>query len=664
MSTIENLAVNTIRMLSADGVQKANSGHPGLPMGAAAMAYVLWKRCMNHNPQNPQWPNRDRFILSAGHGSMLLYSLLHLTGYDLSLDDIKGFRQWGSRTPGHPENHMTPGVEVTTGPLGQGISNAVGMAMAEAHLAAIFNQPNFDIVDHYTYAIASDGDLMEGVSSEACSLAGHLGLGKLIVLYDDNHISIDGSTELAFTEDRMARFASYDWHTLDVADGNDVDAIEDALQKAREETDRPSIIAVRTWIGYGSPNKQDTSDAHGSPLGADELRLTKQNLGWPVEPPFYIPDEVKAHFAQVQEAGGAQEAAWQGVFADYERQHPVLAAQWRQMWSKDLPEGWEDLVPDLSTETMATRAASGKVINSLAPTLPRLIGGSADLAPSNNTFIKDEPAFSREDRTGRNLHFGVREHGMAAIANGMALHGALHPYVGTFLIFSDYMKPSMRLSALSEARVVYILTHDSIGLGEDGPTHQPVEQLAAMRSIPGFVDLRPADAAETAEAWKIALQLNGPAALVLTRQSVPPIDRGAHPPASSIQKGAYIVAESGYDQRAIIIASGSEVAPAMAAMELLDARGIHVRVVNMASFALFEKQTEQYQNEVLPSEITARVAVEAASPFGWERYTGLSGRIIGIDRFGSSAPGGVNMEKFGYTAENIAKTVEELVGGK
>ena len=664
MSSIENLAVNTIRMLSADGVQKANSGHPGMPMGAAAMAYVLWKRSMNHNPQNPQWPNRDRFILSAGHGSMLLYSLLHLTGYDLSLDDIKDFRQWGSRTPGHPENHMTPGVEVTTGPLGQGISNAVGMAMAEAHLAAVFNRPEFDIIDHYTYVIVSDGDLMEGVASESCSLAGHLGLGKLIVLYDDNHISIDGSTELAFTEDRMARFASYGWHTLEVADGNDVQAIDEAVQKAREETDRPSIIAVRTWIGYGSPNKQDTSDVHGSPLGEDELRLTKQNLGWPVEPAFYIPDEVRTHFAEVQENGGVTEKAWKGIFTDYERKHPEMAAQWRQMWSKDLPEGWEDLLPDLSGETMATRAASGKIINALAPTLPRLMGGSADLAPSNNTFIKGEAAFSREDRAGRNLHFGVREHGMAAIANGMALHGALHPYVATFLIFSDYMKPSMRLSALSEARVVYILTHDSIGLGEDGPTHQPVEQLAAMRSIPGFVDLRPADAAETAEAWKIALQLNGPAALILTRQSVPPIDRSAHPPASSIQKGAYIVAESGYDQRAIIIASGSEVAPAMAAMELLNAKGIHARVVNMASFALFEKQTEQYKNEVLPSEITARVAVEAASPFGWDRYTGLSGRIIGIDRFGSSAPGGVNMEKFGYTAENIAKTVEELLGGK
>ena len=663
MSSIENLSVNTIRMLAADGVQKANSGHPGMPMGAAAMAYVLWKRSMVHNPGNPQWPNRDRFVLSAGHGSMLLYSLLHLTGYDLSLDDLKDFRQWGSRTPGHPENHMTPGVEVTTGPLGQGVSNAIGMAMAEAHLAAVFNQPGFDLIDHYTYVIVSDGDLMEGVASEACSLAGHLGLGKLIVLYDDNHISIDGPTDLSFTEDRMARFSSYGWHTLEVADGNDTAAIEEAVSKARDEKDRPTIISVRTYIGYGSPNKQDTSDVHGSPLGDDELRLTKQNLGWPVEPAFYIPKEVKAHFEEVADTGAKAETQWQELFADYERKHPKMAAQWRQMWSKDLPEGWEELVPDLTTEAMATRAASGKVINALAPSLPRLMGGSADLAPSNNTFIKGEAAFSKEHREGRNIHFGVREHGMAAIANGMALHGALHPYVGTFLIFADYMKPSMRLAALSEARVAYILTHDSIGLGEDGPTHQPIEQLASIRSVPGMVDLRPADAAETAEAWKIALQLNGPAALVLTRQTVQPIDRNAHPPASSIQKGAYIVAESGYDQRAIIIASGSEVAPSMAAMEILNAKGIHVRVVNMASFALFERQTEQYRNEVLPAEITARVAVEAASPFGWERYTGLSGRIIGIDRFGSSAPGGVNMEKFGYTPENIARAVEELLAG-
>ena len=663
MSDIENLAINTIRMLSVDGVQKANSGHPGLPMGAAAMTYVLWKKSMKHNPQNPQWPNRDRFILSAGHGSILLYSMLHLTGYDLSLDDLKDFRQWGSRTPGHPENHMTPGVEVTTGPLGQGVCNAVGMAVAEAHLAAVFNKPDLEIVDHHTYVIVSDGDLMEGVASEACSLAGHLGLGKLIVLYDDNHISIDGSTDLAFTEDRMARFAAYDWHTQEVSEGNDIEAIESAVNLAREETDRPSIIAVRTHIGYGSPNKQDTSGAHGSPLGEDEVRLTKQNLGWPVEPTFYIPKEVKAHFAQISEAGGVAETAWQELFADYERQHPELAAQWRQMWSKDLPEGWEELVPDLSGEAMATRAASGKVINALAPILPRLMGGSADLAPSNNTFIKGESAFSREYRAGRNFHFGVREHGMAAMANGMALHGALHPYVATFLIFSDYMKPSMRLSALSGAKVIYILTHDSIGLGEDGPTHQPVEQLASIRSIPGFVDLRPADAAETAEAWKIALQLDGPAALVLTRQTLQPIDRGSHPPASSIQRGAYIVAETGYDQRAIILASGSEVAPALEAMELLDTKGIHVRVVNMASFALFEKQSEQYRREVLPQEITARVAVEAASPFGWDRYTGISGHIIGINRFGSSAPGDINMEKFGFTAENIAKTVEELLQG-
>ncbi|MDF1537066.1 MAG: transketolase [bacterium] len=663
MSTIENLAVNTIRMLAVDGVQKANSGHPGMPMGAAAMGYVLWKRSMKHNPRNPLWPDRDRFILSAGHGSMLLYSLLHLTGYDLSLDDLMDFRQWGSRTPGHPENHLTPGVEVTTGPLGQGISNAVGMAIAEAHLAAVFNRPDLEIVDHFTYVIASDGDLMEGVASEACSLAGHLGLGKLVVLYDDNHISIDGSTDLAFTEDSMARFAAYGWHTQEVSDGNDIDAIESAVDKARGETGRPSIIAVRTHIGFGSPNKQDTSGVHGSPLGEDEIRLTRQNLGWPLEAAFTIPDEVKAHFAQVVHGGEAAQTAWEEIFAGYERRYPDLAAQWRQMWSKELPDGWEDMVPDLSGEAMATRAASGKVINALAPALPRLLGGSADLAPSNNTFIKGEPAFSRHDRAGRNFHFGVREHGMAAMANGMALHGALHPYVGTFLIFSDYMKPSMRLSALSGANVTYILTHDSIGLGEDGPTHQPVEQLASIRSIPGFVDLRPADAAETAEAWKISLQLDGPAALVLTRQTVQPIDRSACPPASSIRRGAYVLAETGNDRRAIIIASGSEVGPALGAMKLLDVKGIHVRVVNMASFELFERQSEAYRREVLPPELTARVAVEAASPFGWDRYTGSGGKIIGINRFGSSAPGGTNMVKFGFTAENIARTVEELLQG-
>lgn len=661
MSDIETLAINTIRMLSIDAVQKANSGHPGLPMGAAAMTYVLWTKFMRHNPANPKWPNRDRFVLSAGHGSALLYSMLHLTGYDLSMDDIKNFRQWGSRTPGHPENHMTPGVEVTTGPLGQGISNAVGMAIAEAHLAAKFNRPGYPVLDHYTYVIASDGDLMEGVASEACSLAGHLGLGKLIVLYDDNHITIDGTTDLAFTEDRMGRFKAYGWHTQEVSDGNDTAAIGKAMKRAQEEGGRPSIIAVRTHIGYGSPNKQDSSDAHGSPLGEDEVRLTKENLGWPSDHTFLVPDEVRDHFHQVSEKGEMAQKLWDELFADYKKKHPDLAAAWKKMWRAELPEGWRDSLPDLSGQSIATRAASGKVINALAPVLPRLLGGSADLAPSNNTLIDGEGTFSRENREGRNFHFGVREHGMAAIANGMSLHGALHPYVATFMIFSDYMKPAIRLSVLSRCPVTFIFTHDSIGLGEDGPTHQPIEQLAGLRSIPGLIDIRPADASETVQAWRIALETNEPTALILTRQNLPSIDRTVHPAASAIEKGAYILAETGYDQRAIILASGSEVAPTLKAMEILDAKGIHVRVVNVASFELFNRQSEAYQREVLPPEITARVAVEAASPFGWERFTGSNGRVLGIDRFGSSAPGGLNMEKFGFTAENIARTVEELL---
>jgi len=661
MNNIEKLSINTIRTLSMDAVQKANSGHPGMPMGAAAMAYVLWTKFMRHNPVNPKWPNRDRFILSAGHGSALLYALLHLTGYDLSMDDIKNFRQWESRTPGHPENFMTPGVEVTTGPLGQGIANAVGMAISEAHLSAKFNRPGYPVLDHYTYVIAGDGDLMEGVTSEACSLAGHLGLGKLIVLYDDNHISIDGSTDLAFTEDRMARYSSYGWHTSEVADGNDTEAIAKAIEEARSDKDQPSIIAVRTHIGYGSPNKQDTAGAHGSPLGEEEIRLTKEQLGWPYDQPFHVPEEAANHFRSVADAGEKNETEWLELFSAYEKEHPDLAAMWKQMWSAELPQGWQKSLPDLSDQTMATRYASGKVINALAPVLPRLLGGSADLAPSNNTWIKDEPAFSKTDPSGRNFHFGVREHGMAAIANGMSLHGALHPYVATFMIFSDYMKPAIRLSILSRCPVTFIFTHDSIGLGEDGPTHQPIEQLAGLRAIPGLIDIRPADASETVEAWRIALENNEPTALILSRQNLPSIDRTVHPAASAIEKGAYVLAETGYDQRAIIMASGSEVAPAMEAMKILDGKGIHVRVVNVASFELFERQSETYKREVLPDEITARVAVEAASSFGWDRYTGIGGRIIGIDRFGSSAPGDLNMEKFGFTAENIAKTVEELL---
>jgi transketolase len=658
---LENLSINTIRMLAVDMVQKANSGHPGMPMGAAAMAFTLWTDFLRHNPANPVWPDRDRFILSAGHGSALLYSLLHLTGYDLTLDELRDFRQWGSRTPGHPETHLTPGVEVTTGPLGQGISNAVGMAMAEAHLAAIFNRPGYPLVDHYTYVIASDGDLMEGVSSETCSLAGHLGLGKLIVLYDDNHISIDGPTDLAFTEDRMGRYAAYGWHTQQVSDGNDTESIRKAIEKARQVTDKPSIIAARTHIGYGSPHMQDSADAHGAPLGEAEVRLTRENLGWPVELDFHIPEEALGNFRRALKRGTELEEEWKDLFANYERKHPDLAAQWRQMWSEDLPTGWEDAVPDFAREDLATRAASGKVINSLAPVLPRLMGGSADLAPSNNTMIKEEGTFSRDDRLGRNIHFGVREHGMGSIANGMAMHGALHPYIGTFLVFSDYMRPAIRLAAIEKSKVTYIFTHDSVGLGEDGPTHQPIEHLAALRVIPDLIDLRPADAAETAEAWKIAMKADGPVALILTRQKLKSIDRTGRASAGHIERGAYILAETGYDQRAIILASGSEVGPALEAVDLLDERGIHVRLVNVASFELFERQDQSYRDEVLPPQITTRLAVEAAASFGWERYTGSAGKVIGIDRFGASAPGDLNMEKFGFTARNIAETLESML---
>jgi len=650
-------------MLAVDAVQKAKSGHPGMPMGAAPMAFALWTRFLRHNPANPHWADRDRFILSAGHGSMLLYSLLHLTGYDLSMEDLKNFRQWGSRTPGHPENICTPGVEVTTGPLGQGLSNGVGMAIARDHLAAVFNRPGFEIMKHHTYVIASDGDLMEGVASEACSLAGHLGLGNLIVLYDDNHISIDGPTDLAFTEDRRKRFEAYGWYTLGVDDGNDLQAITEAIEKAQENRDRPSLIAVRTHIGFGSPNKQDTADSHGSPLGEEEVVLTRKNLGW-TEEPFQVPLAALEVFRQALPSGRKLEEDWNSLFARYEKQFPEQAAQWRTMWDGGLPKGWSDGIPDLSSEALATRAASGKVINALAPAVPSLLGGSADLAPSNNTLIKGEAAFSRQTREGRNFHFGVREHGMAAVANGMALHGALRPYVGTFLIFSDYMKPAIRLSALSRARVIYIFTHDSVGLGEDGPTHQPVEQMAALRAIPGLVDIRPADAAETAEAWKIALAERGPVCLMLTRQKVQPIDRKTSPPAASIGKGAYVVAQTEGDPEAIIIASGSEVPSALGAMDLLKSRGIPVRVVNMASFALFERQGKEYQEEVLPARITRRISVEAASSFGWNRYVGTEGINISLDRFGASAPGSVNMEEFGFTAAAIAGKLEKVLAKK
>jgi transketolase len=659
--SIETKTINTIRMLAVDAVQKANSGHPGMPMGCAPMAYVLFKGQMKYNPGNPRWVNRDRFILSAGHGSMLIYSMLYLTGYDLGMEDIKDFRQWGSKTPGHPENFMTPGVEVTTGPLGQGIGNAVGMAVAEAHLAARYNRPGFDLMDHYTYVIAGDGDLMEGVAAEASSLAGHLGLGKLIVLYDDNHITIDGPTDLAFTENQMARYESYGWHTQKVADGTDTGAIRKAVEAARSETDKPSIIAIRTSIGHGSPNKQNTAGAHGAPLGPEEVALTKKNLGWPEEPAFLVPGDVAEHMGEAAAAGAAAEKAWQEMLSKYRDQHPELAAEWEMLWNGGLAEGWENSIPDLTSEDMASRAASGRMINALAPVFPGLMGGSADLAPSNNTWIKDEPAFTAETPEGRNFHFGVREHAMGAVANGLALHGALHPYVATFLIFSDYMKPAIRLSALSEAKVTYVFTHDSIGVGEDGPTHQPIEQIAALRSIPGLVDLRPADAADTAEAWKVAVTADAPTALILSRQGLPAIDRDMCAPAEGVSRGAYVLADSEGEPELILIASGSEVSLALTARDILEGKDVRTRVVNMVSFALFERQDKAYREAVLPHGVTARLGVEAGSPFGWERYVGSEGAMVAMDRFGASAPGSVNMERFGFTAENIAAKAEELL---
>jgi transketolase len=662
---LDDLCVNTIRMLAVDAVQKANSGHPGMPMGAAPMAYVLWTRFLNHNPRDPRWANRDRFVLSAGHGSMLLYSLLHLTGYDLSLEDLKAFRQWGSKTPGHPEYGHTPGVETTTGPLGQGFANGVGMAMAERFLSARFNRPDFSIVDHFTYAIVSDGDLMEGVSHEAASLAGHLKLGKLIYLYDDNHISIEGSTDITFTEDRMARFKAYGWHVQQVEDGNDLKAIGKAIRKAQNETERPSLIAIRTCIGCGSPNKQNTSGVHGEPLGIEEVRLTKENIGWPLEPTFYIPQETQKVFLKSIKTGEKRKNAWNNLLAAYEKVYPELATEWKRMITGGLPEGWEQGIPVFPADLkgMATRAASGTVLNGLAAKILNLIGGSADLAPSNKTEIKGSKEFQAGTYDQRNIRFGVREHGMGSIMNGMVLHGGVIPYGGTFLIFSDYMRPPIRLAAMMGLRVIYVFTHDSIGLGEDGPTHQPIEQLAALRAIPNLTVIRPADANETAEAWRTALKIkNGPVALILTRQNLPTQDRSLIPPAENLARGAYMLAGTKDSQpNLILIATGSEVPVALEAMEKLTAQGISSRVVSMPSWELFEQQPQEYRDRVLPPEIKVRVAMEAGSPFGWHRYVGDQGLVIGLDHFGASAPDKVLFEQFGLTADYVVKKVLELL---
>jgi transketolase len=671
-ATLDELSVNAIRFLSVDAVQKANSGHPGLPLDAAPMAYVLWTRFLKHSPSNPNWFDRDRFVLSAGHGSALLYSLLYLCGYDLPLDQIKQFRQWGSITPGHPENYLTPGVETTTGPLGQGFANGVGMAMAEAHLAARYNRPEFEIINHFTYGLVSDGDLMEGIASEAASLAGHLKLGKLIYLYDNNHVSLAAATDITFTEDRAARFEAYGWHTETIKDGNDLDAIDRALKAAQRERERPSLILVRTHIGYGSPNKQDTFQAHGSPLGLEEVRLTKENLGWPVEPSFFVPDQVLEHFRRAVGKGREVEADWRERFAAYERDYPKLAHELRRLVKGELPPNWNEEIPHFPADEkgVKTRVASGKVMNAFAPRLPELVGGSADLDPSTHTALQgtgdfENAAPASDDMqgsagggwsyAGRNMHFGVREHAMGGILNGLAAHGGLIPFGATFLVFSDYMRPPIRLAALMGLHVIYVFTHDSIGLGEDGPTHEPVEHLAALRAIPNLTVIRPADANETAVAWQVAIEMQDrPVALIFTRQNVPTADRSMVASAEGLRRGAYILADAPEGPpELILMATGSEVSLILEAQKRLLAQEIRVRTVSMPSWELFDAQPQEYRNAVLPDMVRARLAVEAGVSLGWHRYVGDGGFVIGVDRFGASAPGSLVLRKYGFTAENV-----------
>jgi len=652
-------AINTIRFLSADAVQQANSGHPGLPMGAAPMAFTLWTRHLRHNPRNPKWPGRDRFILSGGHGSMLLYSLLHLTGYDLPLEELKNFRQWESRTPGHPEYGLTPGVETTTGPLGQGFGQGVGMAIAASHLAAVFNKPGQEIIQSYIYGIVTDGDLMEGVSSEAASLAGHLQLGRIIYLYDNNHISIDGSTDLAFTEDRAARFEAYGWHVQKIQDGNDVDAIDSAIRAAKLDP-RPSLIAVRTIIGFGAPKRQGTAKAHGEPLGDEELNAAKENLGWPVEPRFLIPGEVLEFYRGAVDKGREAEQDWQLRFEAYKNLYPELGAALDRRLKGELPDGWDTGLPSFAADAkgMATRAASGKVLNALSEKLPEMVGGSADLTPSNNTKFEEAGDFQKDDRTGRYIRFGVREHGMAAALNGMNLFGGVIAYGGTFLIFSDYMRPAIRIAAISGIPTIFVFTHDSVGLGEDGPTHQPIEHLPSLRAMPNLVVIRPADANEVTEAWKFAIHhRNGPTALALTRQNLPIIDRSITAPATGLERGAYVLRDFG-EPEIILIASGSEVSLVYEAAQRLHEEGRGVRVVSFPSWALFEKQDEAYRDSVLPKNIMARLAVEAGATLGWERY---AKSMIGIDHYGASAPYKVIFEKLGFTVENVVAKAKELL---
>ncbi len=670
--------VNALRFLAVDMIERAKSGHPGLPLGAAPIAYVLWSRHLRHSPRNPNWPNRDRFILSAGHGSALLYALLHLFGY-LPLEEIQNFRQWGSKTPGHPEAGLTPGVEVTTGPLGQGFANAVGIAIAEAHLSATFNRPGFPIVDHYTYVLASDGDLMEGVSFEAASLAGHLRLGKLIVLYDRNFVSLAGSTELCFTEDVVRRFEALGWHVLDVQDGNDLEAIDRAIVEAKEERERPSLICVRTVIGYGAPTKAGTFHVHGAPLGPEEARAAKWNLGWPAEPPFYVPEEVRNHFQTLREKSEAAEEAWRQLFSEYERAYPELAREFQRRMEGELPADWDQGLPTFPAGTkISTRKASEAVLQALGERIPELIGGSADLNPSCFTWLKGKGDFQAPgtkkdvqgavggpwDYSGRNVHFGVREHAMGAIALGMARHGGIIPFCGTFLVFSDYMRPPIRLSAMSHSRVIFVFTHDSVAVGEDGPTHQPVEQLMNLRCVPNLVVIRPSDANEVREAWIAALrQKDGPTAILLTRQDVPVLDRVDLAGPENLHRGGYILwqAREGLPD-VIIIATGSEVHVALEAGRKLAEEGINARVVAMPSFELFLAQPEGYREEVLPKEVRARVAVEAGCPLGWERFVGLDGVVLGISRFGASAPGSVVVEKLGISVEAVVSAAKAVLG--
>ncbi len=660
-------SINAIRFLSADAVQRASSGHPGAPMGAAPMAYTLWSRFLKHNPANPNWPDRDRFVLSAGHASMLLYSLLHLTGYKVSIEEIMRFRQWGSITPGHPEHGLTPGVEATTGPLGQGFANGVGMAMAERMLSATYNRPGHKVIDHHTFALCSDGDMMEGVASEAASLAGSLKLGKLVYLYDDNGISIEGDTDLAFRENVRERFVAYGWHVTDPVDGNDLDAIERAISEGIGETERPSLVPVETTIGFGSPNKAGTASAHGEALGEEEVALTREALGWDHEP-FVVPSDVSAHMGAALERGMERESAWLRALASYRSDYPDLAEDLERDLSGELPAGWDlgldELIGSFGDDT-ATRAVSGKSIAAIVSRAPLLTGGSADLAPSNNTTVPGRGDFSSENRSGRTIRFGVREHAMGAVCNGVALHGGLIPFGGTFLIFSDYMRAAVRLSAMSGYRVIWVYTHDSIGVGEDGPTHEPISQLMGLRLIPGLTTLRPADADETIEAWRVAVSHSaGPVALILTRQAVPSLSKaGAQCGArGNVERGAYAVRGCDGVPDVILIGTGSEVQHALGAAMALEAEGVKVRVVSMPSWELFESQPEEYRESALPSSVRARVAVEAGTMIGWERYTGLDGAVVCMDGYGASAPGAENMERFGFTAEKVAAAARRVLG--